>query len=168
MAARGRNANGRPSEVIGQTPMFGEVEDRITDNVWTPEWVFTELGLTFDLDVASPVGGVPWIPTAHYYTIHDDGLSQPWYGRVWMNPPFSKCNAWVHRFIEHGNGIAMLPMSRAPWGDIVWNHADAIVRMPSRFLYVRETKSYGIFMPSFMVAMGADNAAALGRIGRAR
>lgn len=25
-----------------------------------------------------------------YYTIEDDGLTKPWYGRVWLNPPYSR------------------------------------------------------------------------------
>ena len=168
MVARGRNVNGRPAEVIGQTPMFGEVEDRTTDNVWTPMWIFERLGLVFDVDVASPVGGVPWVPARRYYTIHDDGLSQPWDGRVWMNPPFSKCDAWVRRFLRHGNGIAMLPSGKTRWMDDIWQAADGIVKMPARFTYVRENGPYGIFMPSFMFAMGADNAEALHRIGKVR
>lgn len=160
--------NHRPTEVVGQADLFGTVEDRHTDNVWTPAWIFEQLGLVFDIDVASPVGGVPWIPARHHYTIHDDGLVQPWHGRVWMNPPFSRPNQWVRRFIEHGNGVAIVPTSKSAWLDDLWNHADAIVKLPARFAYVREGDSHGIFLTSLIVAMGADNAEALHRIGKVR
>lgn len=33
------------------------VQGRETDERYTPAWVFEGLGLTFDLDPASPVGG---------------------------------------------------------------------------------------------------------------
>src|SRR5690606_35780948 len=52
-----------------------------SDDYYTPAWLFDALGLTFDLDVASPPGGVEWVPAARFYTVEDDGLSQPWTGR---------------------------------------------------------------------------------------
>ena len=168
MVARGRNANGRPTEVIGQTPMFGEIEDRTTDNVWTPAGLFDQLGLVFDIDVASPVGGVPWIPARHHYTIHDDGLVQPWHGRVWMNPPFSRAAPWAKRFIEHGNGVAIVPAAKSAWFDDLWVRADGITFLPSRFTYMKQGQPHPIFMPSLLVAMGAENAEALHRIGKVR
>ena len=33
----------------------------------------------------------------HYYTRDDDGLTAPWTGRVWCNPPYSDCGAWVQK-----------------------------------------------------------------------
>jgi phage N-6-adenine-methyltransferase len=68
---------------------------------FTPAWVFKGLGLTFDLDVAAPPGGVPWIPARRYFTEADDGLAQPWEGVVWCNPPYSAPTPWCKRFAEH-------------------------------------------------------------------
>ena len=48
-----------------------------SDHWYTPDWVFDGLGLTFNLDVASPEGGVSWIPAVTRYTIADDGLTSP-------------------------------------------------------------------------------------------
>ena len=86
-----------------------------TDERYTPEWVFDHLGVKFDLDVASPPGGVPWIPCASYYTAEDDALAQEWRGFVWCNPPFSLAQAFAERFVEHGNGIGVFPLSQAKW-----------------------------------------------------
>lgn len=45
-----------------------------------------------DLDPASCALTNAWIHAGHYFTIADDGLSKPWYGKVFVNPPYSKTN----------------------------------------------------------------------------
>lgn len=32
-----------------------------------------------------------------YFTKAVDGLTQPWYGRVWVNPPYSNPRAWCEK-----------------------------------------------------------------------
>lgn len=45
---------------------------------YTPPSLFRALGLTFDLDPASPGAEVvPWIPAARHYTPRENGLIQP-------------------------------------------------------------------------------------------
>ena len=34
-------------------------------------------------------------------TAADDGLSQPWFGTVWLNPPFSDKTPWYRRLVGH-------------------------------------------------------------------
>ncbi|OPY37367.1 MAG: DNA N-6-adenine-methyltransferase (Dam) [Methanoregula sp. PtaU1.Bin051] len=41
-----------------------------------------------DLDPASNSTEIPNVPAAKHYTIRDNGLVQPWEGRVFLNPPF--------------------------------------------------------------------------------
>ena len=55
-----------------------------------------ELNLTFDLDVCSPAGGLPWIPAKKSLSIIDDGLTFPWHGNVWCNPPYSGIKPWIN------------------------------------------------------------------------
>lgn len=71
------------------------------DAWYTPKWVFDGLAVTFDLDVASPPGGVPWVPARQHFTEDDDGLAHPWHGVVWCNPPYSAPTDWCRRFAEH-------------------------------------------------------------------
>ena len=106
---------------------------------WTPPEVFEKIGLEFDLDVASPDGGVPYLPTKRYFTKEQDGLSQEWEGLVWMNPPYGReTGTWLERFIQHGNGIALV-FSRT---DTIWFHntvkgADALVFIKGRLAFRR-------------------------------
>ena len=65
-------------------------EINLKDECYTPQWVFDALQIDFDLDVASSVHPNIVVPARNKFTKDDDALSQDWYGRVWMNPPFSK------------------------------------------------------------------------------
>jgi hypothetical protein len=85
------------------------------DEHYSPKWIFDAFGVVFDLDVCAPEGGVPWIPAKKSFSIKDDGLSQNWHGLVWMNPPYSKTTPWVDKFMAHGNGIALMPISASNW-----------------------------------------------------
>lgn len=89
-----------------------------TDEWYTPPHVFDALGLSFDMDVASPGGGIThWIPAYEFLT--HDSLEAEWAGRVWMNPPFGGRNGlvpWLEKFTEHADGICLVPdRTSAPW-----------------------------------------------------
>jgi len=135
------------------------------DEQYTPPWVFAKLGLTFDLDVAAPKGGIHYIPALAHYSIEDDALAQEWHGRVWMNPPYSKPTPWADKFLEHGNGIALVPVTRGMWFDRLWNNADAVCLSPYNMNFNRPdgTKNAITFRTAF-IALGADNAQALSRL----
>ena len=81
-----------------------------SDEWYTPPEIFEALGCEFDLDPCSPGPG-HWVPAKKIYTKADDGLSQPWRGFVFMNPPFGGRRGhvpWLKRFLEHHNGIAIV------------------------------------------------------------
>lgn len=91
---------------------MGEHEPSIgqSDDWYTPPEIFGALGLTFDLDPCSP-GDTHWVPARCCYTKDDDGLMQPWSGRVFVNPPFGGRYGhlpWLSRFLDHGNGVAIV------------------------------------------------------------
>jgi hypothetical protein len=82
----------------------------VSDEWYTPPEIFQALGLEFDLDPCSPGPG-HWVPAHTFYTRVDDGLARPWFGRVFVNPPFGGRHGhlpWIERFLDHGNGIAIV------------------------------------------------------------
>jgi hypothetical protein len=89
-----------------------------TDEWYTPPRIFDALGCTLDVDVASPGRAVtPWIPARTFITA--DSLSVPWVGYIWMNAPFGARMGlvpWIKKFIEHGDGISLVPdRTSCPW-----------------------------------------------------
>lgn len=107
---------------------------------YTPSWIFKailkylphlECPGKFSLDPASPQGLTP--AQVHY---SEKGLEQPWFGTVWMNPPFKTCQLWVSRFMSHGKGVALLPVSKSLWFDKILMNPDAkVVHLPSNLLF---------------------------------
>jgi hypothetical protein len=129
---------------------------RESDEQYTPAWIFEALNVEFDLDVCAPVGGVDHIPAKNHYSLADDSLAQNWEGFVWMNPPFSEGKIWHEKFIAHGNGICLAPMSKSYWFYDVWNNKDVSVLMPTpKFKFVKPNgKTNSIFMPVVLYAIG--------------
>jgi hypothetical protein len=132
-----------------------------TDERFTPRWLFGLLGETFDLDPCSPVGGGDAVPAARRYTRDDDGLALPWYGFVWVNPPFSQSTPWADRFLEHRNGLWLGPVANAAW-------SIRIARAADRWALLRDIAfdhpTHGgrrSSMPLALVALGDRAAAAI-------
>lgn len=76
---------------------------------YTPPEIFDALGLVFDLDPCSPGEGKDFVPAAHRFTLADDGLSKPWFGTAFVNPPYGKHTpAWLAKLAAHGDGVALV------------------------------------------------------------
>lgn len=142
----------------------------VTEEWYTPPAIFEALGLSFDLDPAHPVERLPWVPAAQTYCVYDDGLSLPWHGRVWLNPPYGTIvDRWLERFVEHGHGIALV-FART---DTEWFHRRALAVDAWCFLRGRlkfidaegEPASDNAGAPSMLLAAGEDCVAALRQSG---
>lgn len=69
-----------------------------------------------DLNPASCERANETVRAARFYSPKQDGLKRPWFGRLWMNPPYGRFIAlWVARLVheyEKGNvteAVALLP-----------------------------------------------------------
>jgi hypothetical protein len=104
----------------------------------TPRWIIDALG-PFDLDpcAADPR---PWDCAKTNYTEADDGLSRPWEGLVWLNPPFNRYEVgrWIARLAAHGKGIALLhARTETEWFAPIWDKASAILFLSQRIKFCR-------------------------------
>ena len=54
-----------------------------------------------DLDPATCADAQQLVQAKSFYTLEDDGLSQPWYGRVYLNAPYSRgvMDAFIHKLL---------------------------------------------------------------------
>jgi hypothetical protein len=84
------------------------------------------------------------VPAAKHFTLKEDGLIQPWRGRIFMNPPYSKPLPWVKRLIEFylagevPEAIALLKAgceSNRGTGKLL-NHAAAVARWDGRIQFI--------------------------------
>lgn len=135
---------------------------------YTPAWVFEKLGTSFDMDVASPeAGSLPWIPAREFITPSMDGLTYPWAGSVWCNPPYGpETIKWLARMDAHGNGIALVfARTDTRWFHQYVAHAYAICFIDGRIRFVdRDGKQGGSpGCGSMLVAWGEENAKVLER-----
>jgi hypothetical protein len=149
--------------------LFPVQQEQLTsDDYYTPRWVFDRMGLTFDLDVCAPPGGVEWVPAVRYFDQAADGLAQPWHGRVWMNPPYSQATPWARKFIAHGHGVCLVPHAKSAWHIQLWNAADAVAVPEMFFNFTGGPSGGSIMLPIWFAAFGDECVEAIGRLGVVR
>jgi hypothetical protein len=135
------------------------------DEWLTPPEILGALG-EFDLDPCAPMIR-PWDTAKKHYTKKDDGLTQPWMGRVWVNPPFGREAAkWLNKLRDYGNGIALIPARTETemFYDCVWGKASAILFIKGRphFHYASGKRAeFNSGAPICLVAYGQWNAVVL-------
>ena len=119
----------------------------ITDEWYTPAWVFEALDVEFDLD---PCNSAVWNPAVDWcYKSFGPpcGLDRDWFGKVWLNPPFGKRNGvrpWLEKLIEHNNGIALVPNRTATdWWQDAAEAADALLFVRGKIRFERPDGSEG-------------------------
>jgi len=133
----------------------------VTDDWITPPQLVKALG-KFDLDPCE-CEPQPWLHAPRGYTKADDGLTQRWQGRVWLNPPYGPdTEKWVLRLALHGNGIALVQARiETRWfRDTVWEFANGILVMQGRPTFYRPdgTKAMGNSGgPCVFAAFGEQN-----------
>jgi phage N-6-adenine-methyltransferase len=112
-----------------------------------------------DVDPASNSKDEPNVPAITHYTEEDDGLSQLWEGRVFLNPPYGReIGEWIEKLVQEyrdGNiaeAIALVPART----DTQWFRA--LFNYPLCFISGRVRYSDGdgaAPFPSVLVYMGS-------------
>lgn len=128
-----------------------------SDQWLTPPELVQSLG-EFDLDPCTPIQR-PWDTAKQHFNINDDGLQQQWFGRVWMNPPFSNIAPWMMKIAAHKNGIALVPNSSdtAAFHDHIFPNADSMLYIKGRIkFYSVEGVQAKHGYPGALVLIGYD------------
>jgi hypothetical protein len=142
--------------------MGGHHSARAQTVVWlTPPELLAALG-PFDLDPCAPIDR-PWDTAAQHYTERDDGLKQPWHGRVWLNPPYGlESRAWLDKMIRHGRGTALVfaRTETEMFFRYLWHSASALLFLEGRLNFhlpdgTRAERNAGA--PSVLAAYGLDD-----------
>lgn len=135
----------------------------------TPRPIVEALG-EFDLD---PCGAPGHELAKVTYQIDNgqDGLSLPWTGRVWCNPPYGKeAVPFMRRMAEHGCGTALIfaRTETAMFFESVWERASGILFLRGRVKFGHENGDMAKFpasVPSCLVSYGSGDAKILAECG---
>jgi hypothetical protein len=107
-----------------------------SDDWYTPRWIFDAAGITFDMDVAAPIDPTyQQVPARRYLTALDDGLTTPWAGTVWCNPPYSGSTPWVEKWAAHdGEGMILVPAVKSRWVGSLLAATEAMTLLTVEFI----------------------------------
>ena len=128
------------------------------EKTWlTPRYIIDTLG-HFDTDPCCPKV-MPWRTADRMLTKEDDGTIAPWYGRVWLNPPYGKESVpFLDRMAHHaGGGIALIfaRTNTKTWHELVFPFAHSILFMQGQIRFCKPDGSNGKFWavaPSALVS----------------
>lgn len=133
----------------------------------TPRRILEALG-EFELDPCAAPLPRPW-PTAKRHIVEaEDGLSQPWGGRVFLNPPYGTqiMRPWLVKMADHQHGTALIfaRTETEAFQEYVFGAASAILFLRGRLHFCfpdgREAE-FNSGAPSVLVAYGRADAAIL-------
>jgi len=132
--------------------------------VWlTPPSILDALG-PFDLDPCAAPEPMPWPTARRHIGLPQDGLQEPWAGRVWLNPPYGRdVGTWLAKLGRHGRGTALVfARTETEWfRPTVWEAATGILFIEGRLHFHRPDGTrapHNSGAPSVLIAYGADDA----------
>ena len=134
-----------------------KVHGKKDDEYLTPPDLVEALG-PFDLDPCAATK-MPWRTARVMLTVKDDGLATDWsgYGRVFMNPPYSKVLPWAQKLAAHGSGIALVSAKsmETQWGQLLLSSCHAALWLDERLAFFRSDgkQTTGKFLSNVLIAM---------------
>jgi hypothetical protein len=131
----------------------------IADTWLTPLEIIHALGV-FDLD---PCGYPGWPTATRLIVPPEDGLSEEWDGRVWLNPPYGRvAEQWLKRLSQYKRGIALVACRTETrwWRNTIWLAAEGILFLHGRLYFRRPdgTTDGNAGHSSALIAYGVDEA----------
>ena len=141
---------------------FYSIDKKNTTDVWlTPPDLLNKLG-EFDLDPCCP-NNLPWKTAKNYYSLENNqnGLELPFFGRVYLNPPYSNWVPFLKKLKEHNNGIALIfaRTDTIGFNNWVWPYANSILFLKGRVKFIKSdlSKTGVSTAPSVLIAYGENN-----------
>lgn len=133
----------------------------------TPPDIIESLGgwQSFDLDPCAAPLPRPWFTAWEMNAEADsDGLALDWFGRVWLNPPYSAnvIEAWLRKLADHGEGTALIfaRTETQPFRRQVWERAHGLLFLHGRLFFHEPDGKRANFnggAPSVLCAYGQDD-----------
>lgn len=139
----------------------GHHSHRMASDDWiTPKYLIEALG-PFDLDPCASATQ-PWPTAATHYTKADDGLSLPWKGSIWLNPPYGdNIGDWMGKMATHNNGIALIfaRVETRSFFEHVWSRASGLLFLSGRLTFYRADgviSTHNSGGPSVLISYGVE------------
>jgi ParB family chromosome partitioning protein len=157
------------------TPITTETSKQKSNEWYTPakyiEAARAVMG-GIDLDPASCALANQTVKATRYFTKDDDGLSQIWGGKVWLNPPYSSplspagmsggkrrgpTELWIQKLIdsfESGDVSQAIVCINADtvraWFQCLWEYTICFVSRPIQFIRVDQKPEHHFFGTAFV------------------
>lgn len=147
-------------DIVSRAAVMRKIEEKkkphvvnnSTDNEWyTPERYIESARLvmgSIDLDPASNDFANKTVKASEYFTEENDGLSQEWFGNIWMNPPYQTTllQRFADKLISSKFNQAIVLVNNATetaWFEKLVSKASAIVFHKGRIRFVKRDGEHG-------------------------
>ena len=98
-----RKSRRKPPPIIPEGMLPSVPETDWKNNYCSPLWIISKARKVMggiDLDPASSELANRWVKAGQIYTVRDNGVTKPWKGKVFMNPPYSGMPAFATKLLR--------------------------------------------------------------------